>query len=207
MALLDQMSNVLGVSYTLGSQTVSSLNDYTQWYTTPIGCMPTQQTWPPQSLYDTQTNVSTINQYIQQYFQIQITQQVYAQTAMYRFVNAEYVETEAERIAREEREVKRLAAADRAEELLITFLEDEHRESYKVHGHFDVEVKGRIFRIHKGRSMNITEMDRKGEKIARWCAHPELYVPDADTMLAQYLMLKNDERKFLEIANKHRLAA
>ena len=213
--MIDQMSNLMGVTYTLGSTNANYYGDNltvpTQWYT-PINNV--------RNVTDYQTNASTINQYIQQYFQVQITQQLWSQSPLYQTqltgityseVTAgtfngvplyHYVETEEDRIAREAVHAKHLAAADRAEELLITFLEDEHRESYKVHGHFDVEVKGRIFRIHKGRSMNITEIDKAGTKIARWCAHPEKYLPDADTMLAQYLMLKNDERKFLELANR-----
>lgn len=112
---------------------------------------------------------------------------------------------DAEAVARAQ--AKRIAASDRAEELLLSFLRKEHKKSYQEDGHFDVEVKGRIYRIHKGRSMNITLLDKKGVKICRYCAHPSECVPDADTMLAQYLMLTIDEKKFLAIANKHRLAA
>jgi hypothetical protein len=37
----------------------------------------------------------------------------------------------------------------------------------------------------------------------RFCAHPETDLPDADTMLAQKLMLEADEAGFLAIANLH----
>lgn len=192
--MLDQMSNLLGVTYTIGSTTNGI---YDGLYTTAIN----------QGL----TQTATVDTYTQHYYQQIIYQQLYVQNPLYQTVLTGvtcpgYVETAEDR-ARRARQKKRAEACDRAEELLLTCIGDGHKKSYKEHGYFDVEVKDRIFRIHKGRSMNITEIDKGGIKIARWCVHPSEYVPDADTMLAQYLLLKTDERKFLELANRHRIAA
>lgn len=47
--------------------------------------------------------------------------------------------------------------------------------------------------------MRLLGADRKVQKT--YCAHPNDQCPDADTMLAQKLMLENDETSFLRIAN------
>ena len=59
----------------------------------------------------------------------------------------------------------------------------------------------RIYRIERGRSRNIAEVDDVGAVIRRLCAHPVEAVPDADTMLAQKLWLEADEEAFRRIAN------
>lgn len=101
----------------------------------------------------------------------------------------------------EERRVKQEAAAKKAEELLFMFIGDKQKEQYLKHGHFDVPIVDKLYRIHKGRSMNIALLE--GEKeTARYCAHPSDWLPDGDNVLAQFLMLTTDEQKFLKIANK-----
>lgn len=197
---------------------LSGNNLYTQWYAQPI----------TNGLYDyavsyttagtqTATAVTQVMENTIYFYQQRIMQQLSQPSPMFQGASTygwpqpemsyHYVETEEDRARHEKIRCSFREANNRAEELLVSILPEEHSKCYKANGHFDVEVKGRIFRIHRGRSMNITEMDRKGIKVCRWCVHTEDYLPDADTMLAQYLMLKNDERKFLEIANKHLLAA
>lgn len=101
----------------------------------------------------------------------------------------------------EERRVKHAVAASRAEELLFTFIGEERKKQYAEFGHFDVPVNGNIYRIRKGRSMNVIVLENGAPKL-KLCAHPADAVPDGDTMLAQFLMLTSNEKRFLEIANK-----
>lgn len=114
-------------------------------------------------------------------------------------------ETVEERLARETREVeqatKKLAANNRAEELLFSFIGKDRAKQYQERKFFEVVVNGKTYRIYKGRSMNVQLVEGE-KKLVTYCAHPNAFVPDGDTMLAQYLMLTTDEKKFLEIANK-----
>jgi len=102
---------------------------------------------------------------------------------------------------REERRIKVEAAASRAEELLFTFIGEDRKKQYAEFGHFDVPVNGKLYRIRKGRSNNVLLLEN-GEPKIKYCAHPSDAVPDGDTMLAQFLMLTSDEKRFLALANK-----
>lgn len=100
----------------------------------------------------------------------------------------------------EERRAKAAAATSRAEELMFMFIGEERKKKYIEAGHFEILVNGRVYRIQKGRSMNVVLLEN-GQPKMKYCAHPGDYVPDPDTMLAQYLMLTSDEKRFLSIAN------
>lgn len=117
-------------------------------------------------------------------------------------------ETQEQREARlkvqAEYEAKRKAAAQRAEQLMFTILKPEQVRQYQDHGYFETEVSDRIYRIKKGRAQNIEQIVN-GKPILRLCAHPSEWMPDADNMVAQFLMLRTDEAKFLATANKTRL--
>ena len=167
-----------------------------------------QPVWNTYGLGQIATGTTANN--LVQYYQTAMNQQV--NSAIYQaYVYGTYtlpaqpVETEEERIAREERAVKRVAASSSAEELLLMCLAENQKKAYKERKFFEVTVKGKVYRIHHGRSMNIDLLGKDGAPAVRYCAHPGEYVPDADTMLAQFLMLTTDEEKFLKIANKHRL--
>lgn len=110
-------------------------------------------------------------------------------------------ETEEQKVARELREIKYEAASKRAEELLLAVLPAKQRQQYLEKGYFDTEIGDKIYRINKGRSGNV-KLIEKEKTIASFCIHPEEYLPHADNMLAQYLLLRTDERKFLAKANK-----
>jgi hypothetical protein len=101
----------------------------------------------------------------------------------------------------EERQIKVTAAASRAEELLFMFIGEERKKQYAEFGHFDVPVNSKVYRIRKGRSNNVLLLEN-GKPTMKLCAHPSDAVPDGDTMLAQFLMLTSNEKRFLEIANK-----
>jgi hypothetical protein len=115
-------------------------------------------------------------------------------------------ESAEEKAARFEAAEKRKIAEARAEQLMFTILKPEQVRQYRDHGYFETHVNERIYRIKKERSQNIEQIE-KGKPILRLCAHPSEWMPDADNMVSQLLMLRTDEKKFLEIANRTRLAA
>jgi len=122
-------------------------------------------------------------------------------------IGSDYVpETAEQRVEREARELeytqRRAVATSRAEELLLMVIGDKKRRQYIEHQYFDVEVSGRTYRIHKGRSMNVVRLGPDGKPLEHLCAHPKDLVPDPDTMLSQFLMLTSNEQEFLNLANK-----
>jgi hypothetical protein len=102
-------------------------------------------------------------------------------------------------------EAERSVAKDRAEKLLRDGLSPRQCEELAAKGFFTLETlsKGqrKIYRIERGRSRNVKQVDDNGRVIKTLCAHPAEYVPDADTMLAQKLWLETAEDEFLRVAN------
>lgn len=97
-------------------------------------------------------------------------------------------------------------ARDRAEKLLHEALSPIQLEDLKANGHFHLEVHSqngdsRRYRIKRGRSRNVQQVDASGKVLKHFCIHPREAVPDADTMLAQKLWLETMEQEFLRIAN------
>lgn len=101
---------------------------------------------------------------------------------------------------------KRTAAIKRAEGLLFTILKPEQVRQYEDHGYFETEIDDRTYRIKKGRSGNVY-LVKNGKEVARYCAHPATWTPDQDVMISQLLMLKTNEKRFLETANRTQLLA
>lgn len=89
-----------------------------------------------------------------------------------------------------------------AEALLRRHLSAGQLGQLQAHGFFDVERPGRTYRIHRGRSINIQVLEA-GRTTHRLCFHPGAPMPDADTMLAQKLMLEANEQEALRIAIRH----
>lgn len=108
---------------------------------------------------------------------------------------------EAER-QRKEHARKKAEANEKALALLCGMLTQEQREQLNTMSAFEVETERAKYRIKRGRFGNVEELDADGRIIARYCIHPRQSVPDADTMLAQKLMLETDEAAFLRMANK-----
>jgi hypothetical protein len=103
-------------------------------------------------------------------------------------------------------------AVGRARALLDSVLSAAQRKTLQELKFFDLEVLARdgakkVYRIRQGRSGNVDLLGPDGKPIRRYCAHPSLYVPDEDTMLAQKLMLETAEEQFLATANCHVVAA
>ena len=110
---------------------------------------------------------------------------------------------EARYLEAEQRERERQEAKGRAEELLRMFLTPEQKENLEKMSAFLVKSESdRLYRIRRGRTGNIEELDKDGKVIARLCVHPQEMVPDADTMLAQKLWLETNEAGLLRVANR-----
>ena len=103
-------------------------------------------------------------------------------------------------------QLERSLAEKRAEKLLQETLSPQQREELAAKGFFTLRTiaksgEERIYRIRRGRSRNVEQVDASGRRLKTLCAHPQAMVPDADTMLAQKLMLEAEEEEFLRIAN------
>lgn len=105
------------------------------------------------------------------------------------------------------RRQERVTADHRGEELLLSLLDDNQREAYRLDGTFMIIGScGTVYRIHRGTAGNIEWVKPDGEVGGRLCAHPtmrEHRLPTPDVMLAQALALMTDEREFVRIANVH----
>jgi hypothetical protein len=98
--------------------------------------------------------------------------------------------------------MRKLAEAKkRADELLKAHLTPQQREELEMKNHFHLLVGAKKYRINRGRSRNIQLVNEQGVVVKTLCAHPSEMIPDADTMLAQKLMLEANENEFLRIAN------
>jgi hypothetical protein len=98
---------------------------------------------------------------------------------------------------------KREAAEKRAEELLMSVLSEEQRQTFKKDGHFIVRRGDRRYRIRRGWSGNVDVIDRDGRLSHRMCIHPRENVPICDNLVAQKLMLEACEDHMISVANKH----
>lgn len=90
-------------------------------------------------------------------------------------------------------------------ELLLSYLNEEQRESYRNHGWFIVIARsGRRYRIRDFASRVANVEYLEGERaVRRLCAHVGPHLPQGDHLLAQKVMLEFDEDRFLAIANVH----
>lgn len=90
-------------------------------------------------------------------------------------------------------------ANSRAQALLFECLSPSQKVEFLATQSFTVVSKSkRSYRIGWGKNYNVTLLDNR----VNYCAGPLEDVPIADMMLAQKLMLENDEDRFLKIANK-----
>jgi hypothetical protein len=90
----------------------------------------------------------------------------------------------------------------RGEELLREWLTPSQARQYLSHNSFDVVGcdTGRRYRIHRGRVMNIAELDTRGNVARQWCVVPQGALAIGDIMLAQKIALERREIEALTIA-------
>lgn len=118
------------------------------------------------------------------------------------------IEQERAREVAAERDRARHQADERAHDLLLSVLNDEQRRTYRQHGWFCTNGRsGKKYRIERGWSHNVKELNEQDRPVRSLCAHPEIAVPHEDNMVAQKLMIEFEEEAFLRTANSYRLAA
>jgi hypothetical protein len=133
--------------------------------------------------------------------------------------NARYQETadeQRERIARQEQQraettrqaaeyrAKRAVINSRAEQLLMSLLNDEQRRTRRTHGWFEVRgsLGGRWRIRNSGQSGNVDLMPQDGDlRLMSFCIHPPDRLPDADAHVAQMLGIVTDELAFRRTGN------
>lgn len=107
----------------------------------------------------------------------------------------------------EEQRQRQKAANERAEALLLSYLDPEQLEDYRKRRAFVVRCpkSGRRYCVRGdgGISGNVHEINGKDEVIARFCAHVKDGIPMADQLLTQKFMLEHYENEFLRVANRH----
>jgi hypothetical protein len=96
-------------------------------------------------------------------------------------------------------------AEQRASTLLKEWLTPEQCVEYKRRGYFEVRGShtGKRYRIRSARQMNVDQLDDGGRRVAVFCFLPAKYVPVSDVMLAQKIVLENDELAAHSVAIRH----
>jgi hypothetical protein len=89
-------------------------------------------------------------------------------------------------------------------DLLKEWLSPEQFAQYDAKSYFEVTGchSGKRYRISRGTSMNIHELDSAGRPRVGWCFAPKGYLVAGDVMLAQKIALETDERGALAVANR-----
>ena len=98
----------------------------------------------------------------------------------------------------------RRPAEKRGIALLRSWLTPEQLERWEERGEFDVigcDTATR-YRITRGSSMNIHQLDSAGDVVAQWCFTPEGKLVTGDILLAQKIALETMEHQVLALANK-----
>jgi len=116
------------------------------------------------------------------------------------------IETAEQITTRENERKQRLelerARKARARRLLMDVLDARQRKDLEKHNYFYVVGgnTGNKYRIDHGRAGNV-KLIIKGKVKQSFCAHPAIYCPNEDTMLAQKVMLEHMENQFRSTAN------
>jgi hypothetical protein len=97
----------------------------------------------------------------------------------------------------------RRPAERRGVALLRSWLTPEQVEQWDTRGDFEVVGcdTGRRYRITRGSTMNVHELDATGRSIAQWCFAPEGKLVTGDALLAQKIALETIEQRVLALAN------
>ncbi|MCP3388878.1 hypothetical protein NLM27_08820 [Bradyrhizobium sp. CCGB12] len=92
----------------------------------------------------------------------------------------------------------------RSMRLLRSWLSPEQRADFYKRGYFDVVGcdTGRRYRIRRGTSGNVNEIDEYGRLGSGWCFVPLGGLVEGDVMLAQKIALETGEERALSIANR-----
>jgi len=99
------------------------------------------------------------------------------------------------------------AANERARRILMSMLNDEQRRDLAANNNFQLTVHSRdgsikVYRIDYGYQGNVKLLGPDGDVDRSYCIHADRRLPYEDQMLAQKLLLENNEEEFLRIANE-----
>ena len=207
LASMQSIGSISSFNYTVGNQTATAYQNQLMGSCNSINYPITASAINASMYYNAYYNQQFNAQIHYNYAPDQTGQYQYIVTPSNGYCSASIVETDEQRTERETCElayqVKRDGADKRAEELLMCILNDKQKDQYIKFGYFETEINDKIYRIRKGRSGNVRVL--KGDKeIEKYCAHPsDAYaIPEHDSMIAQYLMLRSDEKAFLAKANR-----
>jgi hypothetical protein len=97
----------------------------------------------------------------------------------------------------------RRPAERRGVALLRSWLTPQQAEQWDARGDFEVVGcnTGRRYRITRGTTMNIHELDANRRTVAQWCFAPEGKLVAGDVLLAQKIALETMEQQVLALAN------
>jgi hypothetical protein len=111
--------------------------------------------------------------------------------------------TDAQLAAQEAAVAERVEANRRADELLLSCLDEEQQAELAAQDRFHVTApSGRRYVIRRGYAGNVDSP----EEGLRFCIHGPGELPTADHMLAQKLLLETDETGFRNVANISHIA-
>jgi hypothetical protein len=101
----------------------------------------------------------------------------------------------------------RAEVEERSLRLLRSWLSPPQAQQWDALSEFEVmgshtEIR---YRIRRGKVMNIYELDRMGNIVARWCFAPKGDLPMGDVLLAQKIALETMERDALKMANRNHI--
>ena len=96
------------------------------------------------------------------------------------------------------------SAYERGIKLLLENLSPEQRREFVTLGYFHVQggTTGNVYRICRGRQMNVHQLDSRSRRNCIWCFYPAGGLVDGDVMLAQKLALELFEEEALASANR-----
>jgi hypothetical protein len=97
-------------------------------------------------------------------------------------------------------------AASRGFELLRSNLNPQQLDQFDRERTFEVKggATGRQYRIRRGWSMNIDEINPRGEVVKTWCFYPKGRLCVGDVLLAQKVALETFELEALKVGNFQR---
>lgn len=114
-------------------------------------------------------------------------------------------EEQAKQALRAKNDVRRREiAVIRARRLMQEHLTAQELDQLAEKDYFEVSSSsGRRYRIYRGHSRNVVELDKLGREVNRLCAYSREggRMPDEDHMVIQKLMLMTDEEAYRKVAN------
>lgn len=96
----------------------------------------------------------------------------------------------------------RIIVKRKARQLLLSQLDEHQKRTFLKDGYFWFHAHGYRWKMKNGRVKNI-EQWQGSTKIADYCIHPSMGVPNEDTVAAQMLMIMYEYENFKNVANRY----